>query len=475
MSGAAYRPLVGVYNDKNEKTKVHVKLPAVFRAPIRSDVVNFVHTNMAKNKRHPYAVSRKAGHQTSAESWGTGRAVARIPRVRGGGTHRSGQGAFGNMCRGGRRFAPTRVWRKWHRKVNINQRRYALVSAIAASGVPALVLSKGHRIEEVPEFPLVVSDKVQEYKKTKEAVKFLKSVKAWNDIERVYKSKGFRAGRGKMRNRRRTHALGPVVIYGRDSGLTRAFRNIPGIETINVEKLNLLRLAPGGHLGRFVIWTESAFRKLDQIYGTWKSESLKKRHYNLPQPKMANSDLTRILQSDEIRKVLRKRCRRPAHARLKKNPLKLKNLKLMLKLNPYALILKKRARLTGLQRCAARKLLSRRRSGKTVDGTKVAKALKVLHRKNLTSKQWAAEKAAEKEEKGGVKKPEGRIEKAAARKAARKEAAKKKKGPALTAPNAGGVKNPEARKEKAVARKAARKEAAKKKALALTAKTPAKK
>ncbi len=31
------------------------------------------------------------GHQTSAESWGTGRAVARIPRVRGGGTHRSGQ------------------------------------------------------------------------------------------------------------------------------------------------------------------------------------------------------------------------------------------------------------------------------------------------------------------------------------------------------------------------------------------------
>lgn len=49
------------------------------------------------------------GHQTSAESWGTGRAVARIPRVRGGGTHRCGQGAFGNMCRGGHMFAPTKV------------------------------------------------------------------------------------------------------------------------------------------------------------------------------------------------------------------------------------------------------------------------------------------------------------------------------------------------------------------------------
>ena len=101
-----------------------------------------------------------SGHQTSAESWGTGRAVARIPRVRGGGTHRSGQGAFGNMCRGGRMFAPTKTWRKWHRKINTNQRRYALCSAIAASGIPSIVMSKGHRIEQIPEVPLVLSDKV---------------------------------------------------------------------------------------------------------------------------------------------------------------------------------------------------------------------------------------------------------------------------------------------------------------------------
>ena len=51
----------------------------------------FLIESIAKNKRQAYAVSEKAGHQTSAESWGTGRAVARIPRVGGGGTHRSGQ------------------------------------------------------------------------------------------------------------------------------------------------------------------------------------------------------------------------------------------------------------------------------------------------------------------------------------------------------------------------------------------------
>jgi ribosomal protein L4 len=51
-----------------------------------------------------------------------GRAVARIPRVSGGGTHRAGQAAFGNMCRSGRMFAPTKIWRKWHIKINQGQK-----------------------------------------------------------------------------------------------------------------------------------------------------------------------------------------------------------------------------------------------------------------------------------------------------------------------------------------------------------------
>jgi hypothetical protein len=31
---------------------------------------------------------------------------------------------------------------------------------------------------------------------------------------------------------------------------------------LNVDKLNLLKLAPGGHVGRFIIWTQSAFDRL---------------------------------------------------------------------------------------------------------------------------------------------------------------------------------------------------------------------
>ena len=80
---ACAHPLISVYSEKGESSGKNVTLPAVFKAPIQPDIVNFVHTNLHKNNRQPYAVSELASHQTSAESWGTGRAVTRIPRVRG--------------------------------------------------------------------------------------------------------------------------------------------------------------------------------------------------------------------------------------------------------------------------------------------------------------------------------------------------------------------------------------------------------
>jgi len=370
MALSAARPLVNVYSEKNEASGTTVTVPAVFKAPIRPDVVNFVHTNIRKNSRQPYAVSRSAGHQTSAESWGTGRAVARIPRVRGGGTHRSGQGAFGNMCRGGRMFAPTKTWRRWHRRVNTKQRRYAICSAIAATGIPALVMSKGHRIEETPEVPLVVADKIQEFKRTKEAVGFLRKFKAWTDIQKVYKSKRLRAGKGKMRNRRRIHRLGPCIIYDQDNGITRAFRNIPGITLLNVSKLNLLRLAPGGHVGRFCIWTEGAFRKLDNLYGTWRKPSKEKNNCNLPMPKMTYTDLGRLLKSDEIQKQLKPANHRANRRKvLKKNPLK--NIRVMLRLNPYAKTAKRHAKLFEERRAKAKQeLLDKKRGISTGDAKK---------------------------------------------------------------------------------------------------------
>ena len=364
----AARPTINVYSVKGELTKDSVTLPAVFKAPIRPDIVSSVHSDMKKNSRQPYAVSVKAGHQTSAESWGTGRAVARIPRVRGGGTHRSGQGAFGNMCRGGRMFAPTKTWRRWHRRINVNQKRYAICSAIAATGIPSIVMSKGHRIEQIPEVPLVLSDSVEELKKTKEAVGVLRKLKAYPDVEKAKASRRFRAGKGKMRNRRRIQRRGPLVIYNQDNGITRAFRNIPGVTLISVNRLNLLKIAPGGHVGRFCIWTESAFKKLDGLYGTWRKGSEEKSGYNLPMPKMTNNDLSQLLKDQAIRPALREPKKTVKRYVLKKNPLK--NWRTMMRLNPYANVQKATAQEIEKRAKAARQeLVDKKRGITSVDTT----------------------------------------------------------------------------------------------------------
>merc|ERR1712127_188601 len=170
-----------------------------------------------------------------------------------------------------------KTWRRWHKKCNINQRRYAMTSAIAATGVPALVMAKGHKIDEVPEVPCVVSNAAQDYKKPKQAVDLLKTMGAWDDVKRVYATRRARAGRGKSRDRKHVQKLGPAIIYAQDNGIVRAFRNIPGVEVLDVQALNILRLAPGGHVGRFLIFTEDAFKALDTIYGNFTAGSSSKK------------------------------------------------------------------------------------------------------------------------------------------------------------------------------------------------------
>merc|ERR1712179_195752 len=132
-----------------------------------------------------------------------------------------------------------------------------------------------------------------------------------------------------------------------DQGLTKAFRNIPGVDTMQVDNLNLLKLAPGGHVGRFCIWTESAFKKLDGLYGTWRKASTTKAGWNLPQPEMANTDLSVLLKSENIRS--------------------------MLQLNPYAAVQKKNAELTSAKNIRAKALKAAKATGKPAPANPMAK------------------------------------------------------------------------------------------------------
>eukprot|EP01065_Artemidia_motanka_P009022 TRINITY_DN145_c0_g1_i7.p1 TRINITY_DN145_c0_g1~~TRINITY_DN145_c0_g1_i7.p1 ORF type:complete len:379 (+),score=144.79 TRINITY_DN145_c0_g1_i7:89-1138(+) len=340
---AAARPEVNVFAAESgvKPTGKKIALPEVFLAPIRHDVVRTVHRDMAKNARQAHGVMRRAGHQATAESWGTGRAVARIPRASGGGTHRSGQGAYGNMCRGGHMFGALKTFRKWHRRVARDQRRYATVSAIAASALPALVQARGHSIDDVPELPLVVSDAAAAFTKTKEAAKLLSAVEAADDCERVSATQKVRPGKGKWRNRRYVSRRGPLVVFADGDG-ARAFKNIPGVDTCNVSALNLLQLAPGGHVGRFVVWTQGAFEKLPEIFGGFGETSKVKRGYTLPQHTMTVSDVSRILNSAEVQAKCRPKRRTCTRRTVKTNALK--NKRAARKLNPYKAVAASAAR-----------------------------------------------------------------------------------------------------------------------------------
>nr|XP_027071999.1 60S ribosomal protein L4-like [Coffea arabica] len=131
------------------------------------------------------------------------------------------------------------------RKVPVNKKWFAVVSAIAASAVPSLVMARSHRIESVLQIPCVISDFAEAMEKTSNAISLLKKIGAYLDAEKE----------------------SPLVAYGIEGAkLVKAFRNIPGIDMAHVDHLNLLKLAPGDHVRRFIVWTKSAFEKLDEIY-----------------------------------------------------------------------------------------------------------------------------------------------------------------------------------------------------------------
>lgn len=204
-------------------------------------------------------------------------------------------------------------------------------------------MARGHQIMTVAEVPLVIDSAILEAgttAKTAGSVALLNAVGAGADIDKVKNSKKLRAGKGKLRGRRHRQRRGPLVVYdpnvdGKD--LTRGFRNIPGVETCPVTALNLLQLAPGGHLGRFVVWTSAAFKALDEIYGSTTEPSAHKRDFLLPSNVISQADLARLINSSEIQSSLNAPkgdavTRRSAVQ--KKNPLR--NKQVMLRLNPYA-------------------------------------------------------------------------------------------------------------------------------------------
>jgi large subunit ribosomal protein L4e len=239
-----------------------IKLPPVFETPTRLDVIKHAVLAIQSTRFQPQGRDPMAGKRTSAESRGVGLGLARIPRTKG----PAGTGAFAPGTVGGRLAHPPTPEKKIVKRIPKKERRLALFSAIAATASKEMVVSRGHAVEGIPQIPLVVTDELESLKRTKDVEEALIKLGVLADLYRVRESIKERAGKGKMRGRKRKQAVGPLIVVAEDKGVSEAARNIPGVNVVPVKSLNAEVLAPGAHPGRLTIWTAGAIETLDKLY-----------------------------------------------------------------------------------------------------------------------------------------------------------------------------------------------------------------
>jgi large subunit ribosomal protein L4e len=248
--------------DLKGKAVSRVSLPSIFKTPARPDVIKRAVVVIQSHRFQPQGRDVFAGKRTTAESQGVGLGISRVSRVKGG-----QRAALIPFAVGGRAAHPPMVEKKIQKKIPRKEMRLALRSAVAATASKEIVAFRGHMIDDVPDFPLVVVDEIQSLKKTRDVEEALIHLGVWPDIYRVKESRKVRAGKGKMRGRKMKQAVGPLLVISENEGIVEAARNIPGVDIVSVDSLNVELLAPGAHQGRLIVWTSSAFEKVDKLFG----------------------------------------------------------------------------------------------------------------------------------------------------------------------------------------------------------------
>lgn len=257
--------MINIY-DLDGDIAEQVDLPKVFDTPPRPDIIKRAVLAQQSHNRQPQGRNLFAGKRTTAESMGTGYGIARMARVKGSGYPKARQAAFIPSAVGGRGTHPPMSNKKIHQKINKKERRLAIRSAIAATAQQDLVAARGHIIDKIPSFPMVISDDIHSINTTKELRGIFTKLGLNDDVSRAKNSIKIRAGKGTMRGRKRRHGRGPLIVIHEDEGITRAADNFLGVDVTHVSDLNIEQLAPGTTLGRLTLWTVSAFKELNNLF-----------------------------------------------------------------------------------------------------------------------------------------------------------------------------------------------------------------
>jgi len=259
--------------DIQTNPKGEIELPKVFETEFRPDLIKRAVLAIQSHKRQPYGVDPLAGKRTSAHYHGVRKGphhmmnieTARMKRIHGGPPALQLRARFVPQAVKGRKAHPPKVEKIWYQKINKKERILAIKSAIAATAIKDIVIKRGHKINGI-NLPIIIVDDIQNFKKTKQVKEFLEKIGLKKELERA-KNKKIRAGKGKRRGRKYKKKKSILFIVSEDKGISKTVKNIPGVDFSLVKSLNTELLAPGTHAGRLTIWTESAIKKLGEIYG----------------------------------------------------------------------------------------------------------------------------------------------------------------------------------------------------------------
>jgi large subunit ribosomal protein L4e len=229
-----------------------VKLPAVFETEFRPDVIRrAVHAAQA-NRKQDHGADEYAGMRTPAESFGSGRGMAHVPRE-------GGQGRRVPQTVGGRAAHPPKPEKDRSFDINDGERKLAIRSAIAATADADIVTERGHAFDGDTQLPVVVDGEFEELTKTREAVETLSALGVHADVERADDA-NVRAGRGSTRGRKYRRPKSVLVVTSEEP--SRAARNLAGADVATAREVDAEDLAPGGQPGRLTVWTESALKEV---------------------------------------------------------------------------------------------------------------------------------------------------------------------------------------------------------------------
>jgi large subunit ribosomal protein L4e len=182
--------------------------------------------------------------------------MSRVPRLTQG-----RNAALAPSVVGGRRAHPPKSEKNWIEKINVKEKKFAKNSAIAATYNKDLVNKRGHKFDKKIELPIIIDDKFEKIKKTKEVINLFKKIGIYEDLIRASYGKHIRAGTGKRRGRKYKIPKS-VLIITENMNMLKSSENLIGVDIVNRKNLNIEHLAPGGIAGRLTIFTKSVLKNI---------------------------------------------------------------------------------------------------------------------------------------------------------------------------------------------------------------------